>query len=315
MAIDYYKILGVTPESTQNEIDKAYRLLIRNLHPDVAAPQLAFLASEVNSAYEVLKNPTLRAQYDDQLNAALSENYVERKDNKPSIEDHIAWLTTTPVRLPLFDWKYLAAALGSYIAASALSSAVTVRTSTNPATTFPAVITQIVVLMAIFYVPFASKPFTKIPWKPLVPLLIGLALIVLSAIILPTKTDWLSFFFSVLVVVLSAEAGTLSRLSRQRRKDVRLANQWHFFITNLNFTEVVAVLDVEAFHLDGQGIGVVAGSDLLSLQETQLRVWAAGIHPDNILAISSTGKIVSFITHEAFYGWARNRLTRTDRNV
>ncbi|MBE0426759.1 MAG: molecular chaperone DnaJ [Nitrospirae bacterium] len=63
---DYYKILGVNKDVSQEEIKKAYRKLARKYHPDLnpgdKAAEQKF--KEVNEAYEILSNPKKRAEYD-----------------------------------------------------------------------------------------------------------------------------------------------------------------------------------------------------------------------------------------------------------
>jgi curved DNA-binding protein len=62
---DYYKIMGVSRNVTQEDLKKAYRKLAREFHPDVSkAPNAEQRFKEINEAYEVLKDPEKRAAYD-----------------------------------------------------------------------------------------------------------------------------------------------------------------------------------------------------------------------------------------------------------
>jgi curved DNA-binding protein len=62
---DYYKIMGLVREASQDDIKRAYRKLARKYHPDVSKETDAEAKfKELGEAYEVLKDPEKRAAYD-----------------------------------------------------------------------------------------------------------------------------------------------------------------------------------------------------------------------------------------------------------
>ena len=63
MAANYYDILGVSKNATQDEIKKAFRKKAHELHPDKKTGDEAKF-KEVNEAYQVLSDKQKRSQYD-----------------------------------------------------------------------------------------------------------------------------------------------------------------------------------------------------------------------------------------------------------
>jgi molecular chaperone DnaJ len=66
MARDYYEVLGVSHQASEDEIKKAFRRLAREYHPDAnpSDPAAAEQFKEINAAYETLRDPERRRQYD-----------------------------------------------------------------------------------------------------------------------------------------------------------------------------------------------------------------------------------------------------------
>lgn len=76
---EYYELLGVEPNATDSEIKKAYYKLALKLHPDKnrGDDSAALKFQQVGQAYQVLSNPTLRAQYDRQGAVDDDVNFVD----------------------------------------------------------------------------------------------------------------------------------------------------------------------------------------------------------------------------------------------
>ncbi len=65
MVQDPYKVLGVSPDASDEEIKKAYRELTKKYHPDRNPdnPAAAAKMNDINAAYDAIKNGTAQQQY------------------------------------------------------------------------------------------------------------------------------------------------------------------------------------------------------------------------------------------------------------
>jgi len=69
---DYYEILGVPRNASQEEIKRAFRRLARKYHPDINKdPSAQERFKEINEAYQVLSDPEKRKLYDTYGHAAF----------------------------------------------------------------------------------------------------------------------------------------------------------------------------------------------------------------------------------------------------
>ncbi|MGQ9459237.1 MAG: DnaJ domain-containing protein, partial [Anaerolineae bacterium] len=67
---DFYEVLGLDESATPEEVRRAYRRLVRQVHPDTnPQAETAALFRQVQEAYETLRDLTARAQYDAKVQA------------------------------------------------------------------------------------------------------------------------------------------------------------------------------------------------------------------------------------------------------
>ena len=66
MPLDPYRLLGITPAASEQEVRQAYRSLARQYHPDVNdSPEALEHFKQVGQAYSILSDPQKRALYDE----------------------------------------------------------------------------------------------------------------------------------------------------------------------------------------------------------------------------------------------------------
>jgi curved DNA-binding protein len=86
---DYYRVLGVGPEASEDDIKKAFRLLARRYHPDVAADKAVAEEKfkEINEAFEVLRHAETRVKFDALRRAQEAPRvYASDERGEPSVD-------------------------------------------------------------------------------------------------------------------------------------------------------------------------------------------------------------------------------------
>lgn len=76
-AEDYYKLFGITSMATTEEIHQAFRRLAKQVHPDLNPNRKEWAHQQfqkINTAHDILTDPSLRSQYD-----ALRTFYLQQK--------------------------------------------------------------------------------------------------------------------------------------------------------------------------------------------------------------------------------------------
>ncbi|MDQ6928037.1 MAG: J domain-containing protein [Actinomycetota bacterium] len=94
----HYELLGVAPGASHDEIQRAYRQLARDHHPDTkagassaASEHARDIMAAVNAAWTVLGDPARRRSYDDDLAARARPHPDPHVSAEPQDEAHEPW--------------------------------------------------------------------------------------------------------------------------------------------------------------------------------------------------------------------------------
>lgn len=82
MNIDYYKVLGISKDASQDEIKKAFKSLALKYHPDKNGEKTADDFKMIHEAYQILSNPEKRMIYDMTYSIGIDAQKTNGPDNE-----------------------------------------------------------------------------------------------------------------------------------------------------------------------------------------------------------------------------------------
>ena len=101
---DYYAVLHVPHDSSQQEIARAYRAQMRRHHPDVASGEAVPAELQlVMQAFNVLRDPKRRAAYDREIDRSGDAEAPPRQPQ--SIPVHVTRPREPPLRVTPVRWE------------------------------------------------------------------------------------------------------------------------------------------------------------------------------------------------------------------
>ncbi|CAH8636489.1 unnamed protein product [Schistosoma mattheei] len=89
---NFYELLGVSKDSTEDQILYEYRIKARELHPDKnSEPNSASRFQKIQRAKEVLTNSNLRSMYDTWLFSNISVSFEQYLGLQKNFEECMHW--------------------------------------------------------------------------------------------------------------------------------------------------------------------------------------------------------------------------------
>ncbi|MFZ8876254.1 MAG: J domain-containing protein [Ilumatobacteraceae bacterium] len=102
MTEDHYRVLGVSPSASGEEIRSAYRREARRLHPDSAGSASSADMARLNEAYRVLSDPGRRVMYD-----RSREPMRMAADDRSPGASHRPTPPPSPIGPARFPWRFV----------------------------------------------------------------------------------------------------------------------------------------------------------------------------------------------------------------
>ena len=126
MIDDPYRVLGLKPGASDEEVRKAYRALAKKYHPDMnpGDAHAAEMMNQINAAYDQIKNPpqtTTRPDYGDPFAGWYRQQQTSQDGEPDAVRAARSWvrvqefaealrtLETVPEHQRTAEWYYLAA--------------------------------------------------------------------------------------------------------------------------------------------------------------------------------------------------------------
>ena len=102
-SLNFYELLGVSKNASDDEIKSAYKKQMKFWHPDInKSGDAKDMSSKINEAKEVLLDPVKRKDYDEYLDQKINDSYQRYTNTKHSTQTTNATYTETSVG----KWEY-----------------------------------------------------------------------------------------------------------------------------------------------------------------------------------------------------------------